>query len=91
MPKHVSERVRKALESGHYSPWAAGMAAVGFWRHEVRQGRGDHHFLDVLAGDRLVQIVVSPNGRVVRVYVDGECVHLAMVARIRGSRRRARR
>lgn len=64
-----SEPVRRALEAG-WTP--AGPAAVSWWtyRHRMRDA-GPYHFVDVRAGERRVQISVSPTGRSVRVFVDG--------------------
>lgn len=64
-----SEGVRRCLEAG----WTAvGPAAVSWFtfRHRMRDA-GPYHFVDVRAGERRVQISVSPTGRSVRVFVDG--------------------
>lgn len=65
-----SAPVRRALEAG----WtAAGPAAVSWftYRHRMRDA-GPYHFVNVRAGDHEVQISVSPTGRSVRVFVDGQ-------------------
>lgn len=62
--------VRTCIDAG----WrAVGPAAVSWWcyRHRWRDA-GPYHFVDLRAGDRRVQISVSPTGRSVRVFVDGQ-------------------
>ena len=67
-----TERVARAIEAG-WRPACEGMAAVASWG--VFRRKNDprpYHFVDVLAGDRQVQVSISPNGRSVRVFVDGD-------------------
>jgi hypothetical protein len=68
-PPNRSDAVQRAIDAG-YSP--AGPFAVSWFGYEARPGRGDHHQLNVLAGDVKVEVSVSPTGRSVRVWVDGE-------------------
>lgn len=65
-----SERVLQAIEAGG-TPACDGLAAVSAWRFQFRKGRGDYRNLDVRAGNRSVQVSISPSGRSVRVFVDG--------------------
>lgn len=71
MRSRVGERVRSALAAGWYS-FADGMAALSWIRYEARPGRGMAHNLTVRAGDREVQIGISPGGQSVQVFVDGQ-------------------
>lgn len=64
-----SERVANAIEAG-YAP--VGPAAVSWFEYEARPGRGPHAQVNLVAGDRKVEVSVSPTGRSVRVWVDGE-------------------
>ena len=64
-----SAKVQQLLDFG----WTAalgGFAALSGATFDHR-GRGPHRLLDVFAGERHVQIYVSPTGRSVRIYVDG--------------------
>lgn len=65
-----SERVTNLLEAGWTSA-CGGSVAISGWQIQRRPSEGFSRFLDVAAGDRHVQIYVSPTGRSVRVYVDG--------------------
>lgn len=67
----ASERVTKALEAG-WSSACNGLAALSWFTMRRRANEGGSMFIDVLAGERKVQIYVSPTGRSVRVYVDGK-------------------
>lgn len=68
----ASERVMMAVLEAGWDSACDGLAAVMWHRFEFRKGRGDHRTLHVLAGDREVQVGISPSGRSVRVFVDGE-------------------
>lgn len=48
--------------------------AVMPWRCEFRKGRGEHFGVVVRAGDRTVEVTISPKGGTVHVHVDGEKV-----------------
>jgi hypothetical protein len=68
------ERPHRDVAAAVAAGWSAacdGLAAVSWFRFNARKGRGPHRTLDVRAGDRRVQIGISPRGRVVRVFVDG--------------------
>lgn len=65
-----SEKVLQALSAGATS-FHGGLAAVHSWRYERRPNDRPSRFIDVYAGDRHVQVYVSPQGRSVRVFVDG--------------------
>lgn len=72
MTLKASEQVTKALEREWWQSACDGSVAVSSWKIKRRPNEGESHFLDVLAGERKVQIYVSPTGRSVRVYVDGK-------------------
>lgn len=66
-----SEAVARALAREWWSPACDGLAAVTSWNVKRRPNERESRFLDVLAGDRKVQVYISPGGRSVRVFVDG--------------------
>lgn len=66
-----SARVAQVLEAGG-TPALDGLVAIMGGKLPLYRGRGPHRFLDVWAGERHVQVYVSPTGRSVRVYVDGQ-------------------
>lgn len=66
----ASQRVREALNAG----WTAacdGAVALMWSSMRRRANEDEHRFLDVRAGNRTIQVAVSPSGRKVRVFVDG--------------------
>lgn len=63
-------QVQRAIEAG-WSPMCDDEAAVSWFTFARKEGTAPHRFIDVLAGERHVQISISPTGRSVRVYVDG--------------------
>ncbi len=67
----ASEHVERAITEAGWTPACDGLVATSWWQFEHRAGRGPYRFLDVLAGQRKVQVSVSPSGRSVRVFVDG--------------------
>ena len=66
-----SWRVANLLDMGWTSA-ANGLAAIQWWHVARRSTEGESQFLDLYAGDRHVQVYISPTGRAVRVYVDGQ-------------------
>jgi hypothetical protein len=72
MPAQASQQVTTALSREWWSPACDGLAAVTSWRVKRRPNESESHFLDVLAGERKIQVYVSPTGRSVRVFVDGK-------------------
>lgn len=64
------KRVAEAIAAG-WAPVCDGLAAMSWFRFVAHKGRGPRRTIDVHAGDRHVQIGMSPRGRVVRVFVDG--------------------
>jgi hypothetical protein len=66
-----SERVAKALATDQWDAVMDGLVAAHWFRFEHRPGRGPHRVLKMLVGERDIEVVVSPTGRSVRVYVDG--------------------
>jgi len=66
-----SFRVHRAIEKADWTPAADGLAALMWHRFEFRKGRGDYRTVHLLAGEREVQVSISPSGRSVRVFVDG--------------------
>lgn len=71
MKPKASKSVTDLLDIG-WSPLCDGLVAATDWYVERRPGEGKSHRLDIYAGERHIQICVSPTGRSVRVYVDGE-------------------
>ena len=67
----ASQRVKNAIEAGD-SPLLWGFAAAHQFSMEWRKGRGKHRTFVLYAGDREVHVHVSPSGRKVRVFVDGQ-------------------
>lgn len=67
----ASDRVAQAINEAGWTPACDGLVATCWWQFEHRAGRGPYRFLDVIAGQRKVQVSVSPSGRSVRVFVDG--------------------
>ena len=67
----ASERVIKALENGD-TPACDGLVAISAHQVKRRPNEDYSRFLHVLAGERRVEIYLSPTGRSVRVYVDGK-------------------
>lgn len=68
-----SKRVQQALDAGA-SPVADGLAAVHWFRFQPRPDGGRYHVVNVDAGNRHVEVTISPTGRSVHVYVDGQRV-----------------
>lgn len=66
-----SSRVTELLAIG-WTPLCAGLAAISTWHMQRRPSEGRSHFIDVYAGERHVQVFISPTGRSVRVFVDGD-------------------
>lgn len=67
----ASERVKSALHAGYYAA-CDGLAALSWFRFTPDPRQGQYHNLTMRAGDREVQVSVSPTGRKVRVFVDGQ-------------------
>lgn len=67
----ASERVTKALESD-WTPACDGLVAISAHQVKRRPNEDYSRFLHVLAGERRVEIYLSPTGKSVRVYVDGK-------------------
>jgi hypothetical protein len=65
-----SRKVTELLAIG-WTPAAGGLVALSEFIIRRRPTEGISHFIDVFAGERHVQVYVSPSGRSVRVYVDG--------------------
>lgn len=65
-----TERVKAALAAGWYV-CCDGEAAVNWFRFQPDSRRGHYRNLTVRAGEREVQIGISPTGKAVRVFVDG--------------------
>ena len=69
------ERVRSALAAGWSSACDGLAATTWFTYHSGRQrDREPYRVMNVRAGDRHVQISISPTGRSVQVYVDDSLV-----------------
>lgn len=66
-----SKRVAEAIASEQWDRVMDGLVAAHWFRFEHRPGRGPHRVLKMLVGEREIEIVVSPSGRSVRVFVDG--------------------
>lgn len=68
-----SDRVRSALAAGWYSA-CDGLAAVTWHRFQPDKRQGEYRTLTIRAGEREIQVSISPSGRSTRIYVDGrEC------------------
>lgn len=67
----IGKRVREALGAG-YSPLMDGLAACCWFRYHRREAEPDSRAFKLYAGDRTVEVYVSPAGRSVRVWVDGQ-------------------
>lgn len=65
-----SDRVRECLDCG-WTSLCDGLAAIETFHMEFREGRGESRYINVRAGERIVQVAISPAGRSVRVFVDG--------------------
>lgn len=65
-----SERVAKAITTDQWDPVMDGLVAAHWFRFEHRPGRGPCRVLKMLVGQREIEVVVSPSGRSVRVFVD---------------------
>lgn len=65
-----SPAVEQALEAG-WAPTCDGAVALCEFHYARDVGGPEHRFLDVRAGERRIQVAVSPAGRSVRIYVDG--------------------
>jgi len=72
----ASERVVRALEAD-WVPACDGLVALSANRARRSANEPEHTFLTVLAGERHIQVSLSPTGRSVRVYVDGAEVRRA--------------
>ncbi len=68
----ASDRVSQAINEAGWTPLCDGLAAVAWWTIKRRPNEGESRFVDVMAGDRKVQVYISPSGSSVRVYVDGK-------------------
>lgn len=68
----ASDEVTRAIKAG-WSSLADGAAAVTWYRYRARVGgRRDYRTVDLRAGKRRVEVSISPTGRQVRVFVDGQ-------------------
>lgn len=65
-----SAKVAKAITEADWDPICDGLAAAYWFKFETRPGRGPHRVLKVLAGEREVEVCISPTGQSVRVFVD---------------------
>lgn len=58
------------LKAIGWTPVCDGLAVVQTWKVGLRRNEPDSHFIDVYAGERHVQVYISPTGQSVRVFVD---------------------
>lgn len=65
-----SRRVSELIAIG-WSSACDGLVALSWFTIQRRPKEGTSRFVDLYAGQRHVQIYISPTGRSVRVYVDG--------------------
>ena len=72
MKPKASERVTNALSIEGTVPDCDGLVAISAHQVKRRPNEDYSRFLHVLAGERRVEIYLSPTGRSVRVYVDGK-------------------
>lgn len=76
------ERFAQLMEAGWTSA-CEGRIALSTYAVEWYKGRGKHHTLQVeIEGGRTVEVSISPTGRSVRIYVDGEEVKPLAARRI---------
>jgi hypothetical protein len=66
-----SQRVADAIDAG-FTPIGVAAAVAAFRLQHRDRDPGPYHFVDLVAGDRKVQVSISPTGRSVRVFVDGQ-------------------
>ena len=69
----MSYYVQKAVDAG-WTPVLDGDGAVAWFTHDLHGGKGRYKVLDVLVKEHQIQVSVSPTGRSVQIYVDGERV-----------------
>lgn len=65
----VGEQVQRALKIG-YTSVCADMAAVS-WSSFDMGSKGVYREIRLLAGEREIEVTISPKGHSVRVFVDG--------------------
>lgn len=69
--KSPSDAVVRALGAG-YVDFCDGLAAVSWFRFQRRPSDGGpYRQLRILAGDKRVEVSISPSGRSVRVFING--------------------
>lgn len=68
---NASDQVKGALLNGFYAA-CDGLAAVSWFRFQPDARRGQYRNLTIRAGDREVQVGISPTGRAIRIFVDGK-------------------
>lgn len=66
-----SKQVAKLIGLG-WSSACDGLAALSWFEVRRRPNESLSRFIDIYAGDRKVQVYISPTGRSVRVFVDGQ-------------------
>ncbi len=69
--KTPSDRVIRLLGAG-WSSACDGLVALAWSRQRRRPSEDEYRLLDLYAGERHVQMCISPAGRSVRIFVDGE-------------------
>lgn len=72
MTTKASDQVTKALSIEGTVSACDGLVAISAHQVKRRPNEDYSRFLHVLAGERRVEIYLSPTGRSVRVYVDGK-------------------
>lgn len=68
----ASGNVKRVLTDDLGESLADGLAAISEALVQRRPSEKPYHFIDLWAGERKVQLSVSPSGGSVRIYVDGE-------------------
>ncbi len=67
-----SQRVANALALEGVVPACDGLVAISAHSVQSRPNEPASRFLHIYAGERRVEVYLSPTGRSVRVYVDGK-------------------
>jgi hypothetical protein len=70
-----SKGVTSAIDAD-YTPLADGLAAIMWFTYHTGRARdhGPYRLINLRAGERRIEVCISPTGRSVQVYVDGEKV-----------------
>lgn len=71
MKAKPSRRVSELIAVGWTSA-CDGLAALNWFAIKRRPNEGTYRVIDLYAGERRVEVYISPAGRSVRVYVDGK-------------------